>query len=187
MNASSASLKVGRVSVDLFGRCPCSHSRSNGSSMKILRVVSLVAVMMLLISLMATAQEKKIKRSDLPPAVEKTVATESKGATIRGFAQETENGQINYEAQLMVNGHSKDVAMDATGAIVEVEEQVAVDSLPAAVKDGLQLKAGKGKLLKVESIVKHDRLVAYEAQIIKDGKRSEVQVGPDGKPLDHEE
>ena len=155
--------------------------------MKILRLVSLVAVMMLLISLMATAQEKKIKRSDLPPAVEKTVATESKGATIRGFAQETENGQINYEAQLMVNGHSKDVAMDATGAIVEVEEQVAVDSLPAAVKDGLQLKAGKGKLLKVESIVKHDRLVAYEAQTIKDGKRSEVQVGPDGKPLDHEE
>jgi hypothetical protein len=152
--------------------------------MSIFRVFTLVA---LVTSSMAVAQEKKIKRSDLPPAVEKTVAAESKGATIRGFAQETEDGQLRYEAELMVNGHSKDVAMDATGAIVEVEEQVAIDSLPAPVKDGLQAKAGKGKLTKVESIVKHGKLVAYEAQVITDGKRSEVQVGPDGKALDHEE
>ena len=150
------------------------------------RIVILIVFAAVLFSA-AVAQEKKIKRSDLPPAVEKTVAAESKGATIRGFAQEVENGQINYEAELMVNGHSKDISMDATGAIVEVEEQVAIDSLPAAVKDGLQAKAGQGRLVKVESIVKHDKLVAYEAQIMKDGKRSEGQVGPDGKPLDHEE
>jgi hypothetical protein len=30
----------------------------------------------------------------------------------------------------MVNGHSKDILMDANGTIVEVEEQVGVDSLP---------------------------------------------------------
>ena len=41
--------------------------------------------------------------------------------------------------------------------------------------------------MKVESITKHDKVVAYEAQVITNGKRSEVQVGPDGKPLDHEE
>jgi hypothetical protein len=60
-------------------------------------------------------------------------------------------------------------------------------SLPAAVKDGLQTKAGKGKLVKVESLTKHDKLVAYEAQVNTNGKKSEVQVGPDGKALDHEE
>ena len=158
--------------------------RKANKAMRTLRVLTLVA---LTASTMAIAQEKKIRRSELPPAVEKTVAAESKGATIRGFAQETEDGQLRYEAELMVNGHSKDVAMDATGVIVEVEEQVAIDSLPAAVKDGLQAKAGKGKLTKVESIVKHDKIVAYEAQVMTDGKKSEVQVGPDGKPLDHEE
>jgi hypothetical protein len=151
------------------------------------RIFTHIAFTTLLFSAMAIAQEQKIKRSDLPPAVEKTVAAESKGATVRAFTQETENGQVNYEAELMVNGHSKDIAMDASGAIVEVEEQVAIDSLPASVKGGLQAKAGGGKLLKVESIVKHDKLVAYEAQIIKGGKRSEVQVGPAGKPLEHEE
>ena len=132
-------------------------------------------------------QEKKIQRSDLPAAVEKTVAAQTQGATVRGFSQEKENGQTYYEAELSVNGHSKDILIDSTGAVAEVEEQVALDSLSSAVKDGLQAKAGKGKLVKVESITKHDKLVAYEAKVSTGGKRSEVQVGPDGKPLDHEE
>jgi hypothetical protein len=68
-----------------------------------------------------------------------------------------------------------------------VEEQVPFESLSSSVREGLQAKAGKGKIVKVESIVKHDRLVAYEAKVLTGTKKSEVQVGPDGKPLDHEE
>jgi uncharacterized membrane protein YkoI len=80
------------------------------------------------------AQEKKIKREDLPAAVEKTVAEQSKDATVKGFSTEVEKGQTLYEAELMVKGHSKDILMDAQGNIVEVEEEVAMDALPAAVK-----------------------------------------------------
>jgi hypothetical protein len=134
-----------------------------------------------------SAQEKRIKRSELPPAVEKTVAAESAGATVRGFSEEKEKGQTLYEAELIVKGHSKDVLMDSSGAMVEVEEQVAFDSLPAEVKAGLQARAGKGKIVKVESLTKKNQLVAYEAKVMTNGKRLEVQVGPNGKPLDHEE
>jgi len=141
----------------------------------------------LLLAGTSSAQEKKIKRSDLPPAVEKTVAAQSAGATIKGFSTEKENGQTLYEAEMTVNGHSKDISMTADGSIVEIEEQVAMDSLSADVKTGLQAKAGKGKILKVESLTKKGKLVAYEAKVDTNGKKSEVQVGPDGKPLDHEE
>ena len=147
-------------------------------------IVSAVAV---LTATSAVAQEKKIRRSDLPPAVEKTVAAQSAGATVKGFSKENEKGQTYYEAEMVVNGHSKDIVIDTNGAIVEVEEEVAMNALPPDVKVGLQAKAGEGKLIKVESITKKDKLVAYEAQVTKDGKKSEVQVGPDGKPLDHEE
>jgi uncharacterized membrane protein YkoI len=147
--------------------------------------VSLIVCLVLATS--GWSQEKKIQRSDLPPAVEKTVAAQSQGATVRGFSQEKENGQTYFEAEMTVNGHSRDVLIDTTGAVVEVEEQVQLDSLPAVVKAGLQAKAGKGKLTKVESITKHDKLVAYEAKVMTGGKKSEVQVGPDGKALDHEE
>jgi hypothetical protein len=141
----------------------------------------------LLLAGSSPAQEKKINRSDLPPAVEKTVAAQSSGATIRGFSTEKEKGQTLYEVEMTVNGHSKDISMMTDGSIVEVEEQVALDSLSPEVKAGLQAKAGKGKILKVESLTKKDKLVAYEARVETNRKKSEVQVGPDGKPLDHEE
>jgi len=148
--------------------------------------VSLAASGLLLAGI-ASAQEKKIKRSDLPPAVEKTVTVQSAGATIRGFSTEKEKGQTLYEVEMTVNGHSKDISIAPDGTIVEIEEQVALDSLSPEVKAGLQAKAGKGKLVKIESLIKKDKLVAYEAKVDTNGKKSEVQVGPDGKPLDHEE
>ena len=154
--------------------------------MRVSRMFPLIISIMLL-AMISVAQEKRIKHSDLPAAVERTVSAQSQGATIRGFSEEKENGQTYYEAEMSVNGHGKDLLMDTTGAIVEVEEQVGMESLPARVKEGLETKAGKGKILKVESITKHDKLVAYEAKVNTKGKKSEVQVGPDGKPLDHEE
>ena len=154
--------------------------------MKVNPFVAIVASGLLLAGT-ASAQEKKIKRSDLPPAVEKTVAAQSEGATIKGFSTEKEKGQTLYEVEMTVNGHSKDILIAADGSIVEVKEQVALDSLSPEVKAGLQAKAGKGKLVKVESLTKKDKLVAYEAQVDTNGKKSEVQVGPDGKALDHEE
>ena len=141
----------------------------------------------LILAISAFAQEKEIKRSELPPAVEKTVVEQSKGATIRGFSKDKENGQIAYEAEMLVNGHSRDLLIDANGTLLEIEEQVDLQALPADVKAGLQAKAGKGKIIKVESITKKDKMVAYEAKVVKDGKKSEIQVRPDGKSLDHEE
>jgi uncharacterized membrane protein YkoI len=154
--------------------------------MKTIHLVALAAGGLLLAGT-TSAQEKKIKRSDLPPAVEKTVTAQSEGATIKGFSTEKEKGQTFYEVEMTVNGHSKDISIAADGSIVEIEEQVVLDSLSAEVKAGLQAKAGKGKILKVESLTKKGKLVAYEAQVDTNGKKSEVQVGPDGKPLDHEE
>lgn len=156
--------------------------------MTISRAIAVAAATMLFpIFVFSQEQEKKIPRSDLPPAVEKTLAEQSKNAEIRGFSEEKENGQTFYEAELIVNGHSKDVLVDVNGTMVEVEEQVPIESLPPAVREGLQAKAGSGKLIKVEKLTKKDKLVAYEAKVLTNGKKSEVQVGPEGKPLNHEE
>src|ERR1700745_487937 len=154
-----------------------------------LRIIMITTAASLLLSGLVAAQDqgKRIRRSELPAAVDETVRAESQGATIRGFSQEKENGKTFYEAELTVNGHSKDVLMDAGGEVVEVEEQVSIENVPAAVRDGLQTKAGKGKLVKVESLRRKGKLVAYEPEVLTNGKRSEIQVGPDGKPLTHEE
>jgi hypothetical protein len=153
--------------------------------MRIAVIIS--GILLLTATTFAQESEKKIKQSDLPAAVQKTVTAESEGATVRGFSKETEKGQTYYEAALTVNGHTKDILIDTNGKVVEVEEETPFDSLTDAVKQGLQAKAGKGKLGKVESLTKNGKLVAYEAKVTTGTKKSEVQVGPDGKPLAHEE
>ena len=157
--------------------------------MRIAQTLALITIAAALSSASSFAQdhEKKITRAQLPAAVEKTVSSQTEVATVKGFNEEQEKGETFYEAELMVSGHSKDILIDKDGNIVEVEEQVDFASLPAAVQSGLQAKAGKGKLGKVESLTKHDKLVAYETTVMTGGKRTEIQVGPEGKALDHEE
>jgi hypothetical protein len=131
----------------------------------------------------AQESEKKIKRAQLPAAVEQTVARETAGATIKGFAVEVEKGQRFYEASLIVNGHTKDILIAANGDIVEVEEQVSLDSLPTPVQAALKRAAGKGTIQVVESLTKNGNLVAYEGHVKSGKKRFEIQVGPNGEKL----
>jgi hypothetical protein len=145
--------------------------------------VGLIAVVC---SLAVVAQEKKIARKSLPPAVEKTVAEESHGATIKGFSTAVKHRHTIYEMALIVDGHGKQVSMDAQGHVLEIEEEVTVASLPAAVQRGLRNAARRGTLSKVESLMKNGKVVAYEA-VVTGKKRRQVQVGPDGRKLAHPE
>lgn len=129
------------------------------------------------------AEEKKITRAELPSVVEKALVQQTNGATLRGLSKEVENGKTFYEAELTVNGHGRDVVFDESGQLVEVEEEMALESLPAAVRDGLRSAAGTGQIVKVESLTKLGKLVAYEAAVKTDGKRTEIKVAPDGKKL----
>ena len=151
-------------------------------------MTNLIKVFMLVFSIgltfsAAQAQERKIKREQLPPAVEKTVAREGEGAEIKGFATEVEHRQKLYEASLIVNGHNKDILIDKNGNIVEIEEEVSMDSLPAAVQAALKKAAGSGTIQVIESLTNNGNLVAYEAQVKHGKKRSELQVGPNGEKL----
>src|SRR5215472_16566818 len=96
--------------------------------------VHLALLSVALLPAISLGQEKKIQRSDLPAAVQDTVAAESRGAVVRGFSIESENGQTYYEAEMTVNGHGRDVLIDKSGAVVEVEQQVPLESLSPSVR-----------------------------------------------------
>jgi uncharacterized membrane protein YkoI len=137
--------------------------------------------LLLVVNTRAQDSEIAVKMKDLPQAVQKTVREQSQGATIRGFAKEMKDGQTFYEVELRVKGHSKDVLMDPSGAVVEVEEEIALASLPPVVKTAIEKHAGRGKILLVESITKNASVEAYEAQIKSGRKISEVKLSSDGQ------
>lgn len=148
---------------------------------------STMALLFLSVAICAFAQEVRIERSQMPDADQKTADEQSKGATVHGYFLEIGGGRILYKVELTANGHSRDVIINSKGNILKTEDEVALDKLPAAVRRALQKKAGPGTITRTESISKLGSIVAYEAKVITNGKKSEVQVGPDGMPLDHEE
>ena len=127
------------------------------------------------------AAEKRVRLQDLPEAVRKAAASQTIGAIVHGYSQETENGQTMYEVETTSAGKSKDLLFDASGNILEVEQQVDMAKLSNAVQDGLKKAAAGAKITKVESVTKGSQ-VSYEAATIKAGKRGEVAVDSDGRP-----
>ncbi len=127
----------------------------------------------------AFAGESAVKMKDLPPAVQKTVQEQTKGAQIKGLSKEVEKGKTMYEVETVVNGKSRDLLIDLSGALVSVEELVAIDAIPAAAKAALEKLAAGGKIKSVESVTK-GQTVTYEAVIVKGLKKSEVVVAADG-------
>jgi hypothetical protein len=126
------------------------------------------------------AADKKVQMKDLPPAVQQAVRQEeSKGAKIVGLAKETEAGKTMYEVETVISGHTRDLLFDPTGNLVETEEETPIAAVPAAVKTAFE---SRGKVLKLETLTK-GTTVTYEAQVEKNGKKSEIVVDAAGRPV----
>ena len=122
----------------------------------------------------------KLELKDLPPAVRKTVEAETKGATIKNIVKEKEKGKTVYEVETMVNGKSRDIVVDSTGALETVEEQADLDSFPAAAKAAILKKIADGKLTMAETLKKGSTLNYEAAYTTKGGKKKEVIVSAEG-------
>lgn len=147
------------------------------------------ALLLLVICLLSFAptqaqdNEKAVKMKDLPEAVQATIREQSKGGAIRGISQEKRSGQTAYEVEFETDGRIREALIDQAGKVVEIEDQIALDSLPPAVKAVIIKQAARGKLLLVASVTKDNVIVAYEARVRFREKVSEIRVGADGKYL----
>lgn len=151
------------------------------------KLFAAIAGLSVLMTITVDAQERKLTRDQLPGAVAATIDKETKGAEIKGFSTEREHGKKVYEAETTIDGHSRDIQVAADGALMEVEEEVAMDKVPADVQSSLKAKAKDAEITKVESLTKKGVLVAYEAATLRNGKKGEIQVGPNGNKLAREE
>jgi hypothetical protein len=124
---------------------------------------------------------QKLQIKDLPPAVQRTVQEQTKGATIVGISAEKEGGKTIYELETKVNGRSRDMLIDASGKVTELEEQADIESLPPAVQAEVKKSLGQGKVDTFEAVTKNGVFSGYEAVVERGGKKVEVSLGPDGK------
>lgn len=150
--------------------------------MKILKIALVAGCFGFLVSpVFGNGQSHKVPLGKLPEAVRKTVEEQAKGGKIRVVVSEVEEGKTVYEAELVVNGRKRDVQIDETGTVLEVEEEIPVAELPEKVKTAA-MKAGR--ILKAESISRDGKIRFYEIDVKADGKKSEIKLSPEGERVE---
>jgi len=105
------------------------------------------------------------------------------GAKITEFAEEIEHGQTFYEGSWKsAAGVGTDVLVTKTGDLVEVEEKIPLDKVPAAVVKAARRAAGKSAQLSCEK----KTMILYEIKFTKAGSRHELLLSPDGRRVEEE-
>ena len=141
-----------------------------------------LAILIAIVALAASAvgAGKKLTLKDLPAAVQKTVQDQAKGGEIKSISKETENGVEQYEIETIWNGKHRDLNVDTKGNLLVVEEETAIDGIPAAAKAAIEKKAAGGKIGMVELFIRGSETMYEAAYTGKDGKKREVLVKADG-------
>ena len=143
-----------------------------------------LAALVLATAVTSPAQEQNVKIDALPAAVRQTVLEVSQGAKLRALTREVEKGETFYEAELHVSGHTRDVIIDASGAIVLIEEEVDWSAVPETVRAAIEKAARGRRILLVETLTRNDKIEAYEAHVRKGWwKEMEIKVDPEGNPI----
>jgi hypothetical protein len=133
-------------------------------------------------------QDGVVQIQGVPAAVEKTVKEQSAGGMLVGLTTEREKNVTLYEAEMKINGHSKNLLIDSSGNIREVEEETTLSALPPGVQPEVQKSVGKSKILAMESISKAGKLAGFELRVQDaKGKESTLNLRADGKPQGKDE
>jgi hypothetical protein len=87
-----------------------------------------------------------------------------------------------YEVETKIGGKGHDLLLDQTGVVVETEDEVDIETIPAPAKSAIQKRAAGGTILKVEKVTA-GRTISFEATIrTKSGKTVEFAANADGTP-----
>jgi uncharacterized membrane protein YkoI len=124
----------------------------------------------------AASAETKVSLESLPQAVQTAIKKAVGTAPISSICQENENGKIEYEVETTYDGKLRSYEFNAKGSLLEIEDAIDLDSLPAAAKSTIQNEAAGGSIKEVEKVTKHGK-VSYESEITTSaGKKLEIAV-----------
>ncbi len=130
----------------------------------------------------AAEQERSIKEAEVPAAALAALKKLAGGAAITEFAEEIEHGHKFYEASWKGPDGNVDALVTETGDLVEIEEVLAAQKVPAPARAEAEKEAGKDAKLMWEK----KTIVMYEVHFKKDDKGREMILTPDGRRF-HEE
>src|SRR6266404_1561562 len=142
--------------------------------------VAVIAMTVALFVIPTAAQEKKITAKQVPAAVIAAFKNSYPNATIRGYAQEKENGKVFYEIESREGTTRRDVLYNADGTVAEVEESIPATDLPADAQQAIKQKYPRAVIILAEKTTAGDT-VAYEVSLRNGKQRIGMEFDSSGK------
>lgn len=122
-------------------------------------------------------QERQVKEAEVPAAALAALKKLAGGAAIREFAEEIEHGVRYYEGSWKGPDGNVDALVTEAGDLVELEEHIAAEKVPAGVRAAAEKESGKDAKCSWE----RKTLYLYEVHFRKDGKGRELLYTADGR------
>ena len=127
--------------------------------------------------------ERKVTEAEVPAAALKALKKLAGDAKITEFAEEIEYGHTFYEGSWKGrSGEDVDVLVTKAGDLVEIEEKIPTDKVPAAALKAARKLAGK----KAQVSCEKKTMILYEVKFTKGQARHEVLLTPDGRVVEKE-
>lgn len=127
------------------------------------------------------------KSPSCPAAVKTAIDKAFAKSTITKCKAEREDGHDQFEVKLTkADGAKAEVDVAPDGKILQVEEKIAVNKLPAAVSKAFAAKYRKAKIDTAEKQTPAKGTVSYELAFSTDAGRKEATFTEDGKFVEEE-
>jgi hypothetical protein len=122
--------------------------------------------------------ERTLTAAQVPGPVRAAIAREWPNAHVSKWTSEVEDGKTTYEAETVDGATHRDVVISATGRVQEIETQVAMGQVPAAVRAAAT--ANNARIERAEMVVM-GRDTTYEFKIT--GRPAELKLRANGTAM----
>jgi uncharacterized membrane protein YkoI len=144
-----------------------------------------------LLAVVVRADDKKAEKLSFdkaPKAVQEAVKARFPGADVTSIEKETEDGKVVYDIELKHQGRKYEMDIHEDGTVIEIEKEIPLKDVPAAVTKTLKEKFPTATVKEVMEVNKVKGRVEtpdhYEVTIeTADKKKQEVIVSLDGKSV----
>jgi hypothetical protein len=132
-----------------------------------------LVVVLLALFLAAGVGSARAQRSDsLPPVIATAFHAAYPNATILNVSREPQDGKIVYEIESRDGSMRRDLLYGLDGQVIEIEEILPADSVPAAVRSAIERDLAGATILGAERVMR-GAVTLYEVQI-KKGTRTRI-------------
>jgi len=129
---------------------------------------------------------KDVSLSEVPQAVRATIERELKGIDIDDIERDRDDGKIVFEVEAKDEGRDIDLKIAEDGTLLQREEEIDEDVLPAAVLSAVKKSVGDIDFDDIEKRFVRGRKTIYRIKGDKGDLEIELKIAEDGTILDKE-